>query len=153
MNKLQDNIIINIEIPDVEEIINSTLENMDLEALNDINIRVYDNEEFKLEIEKLKEHHKHRDRELENRKDLEELKELEELNELDNLDAIIQTEVNNKLKDLDIKIEMNMEAIEKLIKIPDSIKAKMKHMKIEINKYNENEENEKELEEQESDNE
>jgi hypothetical protein len=146
LNKMHENIIVNIDIPDIEEIINSALENMDFDALReDIKSKVLDNEELKEELENLKEHR--------NYMDYENLKNLDKLKELENLDEKIQTEINEKLKNLDIKIEINEDGIEKLNNLPDSIKTKMKHMKIKINNRNENKENEEEQEEQEPDNE
>jgi hypothetical protein len=115
LSRMHKKMIVDIEIPDVGKIMDSVMNNIDFEELKNMNIKIFDEEELK-ELENLKEH--------------------------DNLDEKIQIEVDKKLKDMNIKIEMNHEEMKEFENLPDSVKSKLKDIKIKIHEHKGNTEQE-----------
>ncbi|HEY5534448.1 MAG TPA: hypothetical protein VIL99_05895 [Ignavibacteria bacterium] len=121
LSRMHKKMIVDIEIPDVGKIMDSVMNNIDFEELKNMNIKIFDEEELK-ELENLKEH--------------------DNLKELDNLDEKIQIEVDKKLKDMNIKIEMNPGEMKEFENLPDSVKSKLKDIKIKIHDHKGNTEQE-----------
>jgi hypothetical protein len=115
LSRMHKKMIVDIEIPDVGKIMDSVMNNIDFEELKNMNIKIFDEEELK-ELENLKEH--------------------------DNLDEKIQIEVDKKLKDMNIKIEMNHEEMKEFENLPDSVKSKLKDIKNKIHEHKGNTEQE-----------
>jgi len=118
LNKIGKNIVINIDIPDIGNIVDSVTKNIDFESLKDIKIKVLDDSKM-LELENLDERIK---------------KEVDE--NLKDLEININMDLDSIQYFHDIPV------------IPDSTKAKLKNLKIKIKNHKEEKEIDEEKEEE-----